>query len=88
MTTPENLAVTFRHLIRRDIPAEELAHIDRVNADLGFGCATHEYLDANETMLEAWEETFDGEFNCTQDEMDIMNTAWGIAIKRGYSGES
>jgi len=85
MKAESKLAAAFRTIIRREIPATDLVHIDTMNRDGYVGCATHEHIDANQAMLEAWEVAFGREPDLTDDDLDTMNTAWDIAIKTGYA---
>lgn len=82
------LAGAFSAVVRREL-APHLAEIRRENAkrakqgDSG-SCATHDYCDANELMVEAWRVVFAAEPEIDGAEMDVMNAAWDLAKARGF----
>jgi hypothetical protein len=76
-----DLAVTFSILIRRYI-AGNLPKVIDLNLGYEFGCATHNFCDANVVMLEAFECTFGrdplvGEM--TDEDFALINDAWSLA---------
>jgi hypothetical protein len=82
-----HLADAFSRLIRRDIPATTLCEVLRLNAtaDYTYCCATHNYIDANMQMLEAFIAVI-GHDPAPDSEADtaLMNSAWAIARSSGF----
>lgn len=83
------LAGAFVTRLRQETTPEQFAEIIRRNAaepneDV---CHSHDFVDANMTMLMAWQATFGGaEFDMNSDDhIGVWNHAWQIA-KRGWLG--
>lgn len=98
MTTEvTRLADEFAKLLRRDLRPHEWAEMCAKNAaapDAGW-CASHDYLDANETMMEAFlavtgreihQDKEDGEVYQDPADLELWNAAWADARKRHLSG--
>lgn len=89
--TVDRLAAAFTAQLREDITTDEWNEMVATNADNGTGawCASHDYCDANMTMLAAFEETMGREptwlaFPNENDERDaadfaLWNAAWDKA---------
>lgn len=71
--------VLEHHLSRANIErAIELNRAEK-NADV---CHTHDFCDANMTMLEAWEWCFNRDFDANNDkDLEVWNAAWDLAKK-------
>lgn len=85
--TARDLAGTFAAVLREWLTPEQLAEIDRINAESTskgdtLVCATHDYCDANEAMLLALERHG---VEYSADLHDTINLAWEIAKARGFS---
>jgi hypothetical protein len=82
----DKLAEQFLLLIRRDVAARDCETIDRRNALEDKCCATHDFLDANMTMCEAFKSVIDMEDDAaSQVDTDIINKAWDKAKKTGFT---
>ena len=84
---PERLlAEEFHRLICEVLTATELYLVDVSNAVTDDTCATHDYVDANMYMAEAFEKVvgqqLDGEYEC---DVDLWNSAWDLAKANGFS---
>ena len=79
--TPEQLALRFVTLIRRCTTAAEYAEILKRNKTIDPGCcATHDFMDANMVMLEAFEALAKRDMDFESDaDTALWNTAWEIA---------
>lgn len=82
------LANAFRDLIRGELNKDALIQIDAENrgqADAGT-CATHDYLDPNELMLEAWGIVMPVRFRADSDlHIAIIEEAWLRAKRFGFA---
>ena len=80
------LSTEFARIIRSWHTAEQLAAIDAENKAHPEDCASHNYCDANEAMLEAFPNVMGREHDAaSQSDTDAINTAWDAAKKRGFS---
>lgn len=83
-----DLAKEFSRLLRQELTREEIVELIRRNIDYrlqGFKgmCASHEFLDANMTMHEAFENVF--KFSPFENSMDcgtveLWNSSWRMAV--------
>jgi hypothetical protein len=92
--TSENvnkLAKAFAAEIRKDLTAAELKKvIARNKTDEYKGlCATHDFIDSNESMIQAFAESFnrDIQFNSDSD-TELINRAWDIAKDNDFNPKS
>lgn len=89
MTDTTKLAAEFSRRVRRDL-AEHLPEIRRRNAASEYGCATHDFCDANEIMGEAFKAVMgrnilpDDDSEPTESDCDLRNAAWEIARKAEF----
>lgn len=93
--TIEKLAKEFAAIIRRDLDSDELSEVLDRNKENPDNCATHDFLDANMSMDEAFKNVlgrgfifFDDEKPETeqQNEEDTYawNEAWSLAKKNQF----
>lgn len=83
----EELAHKFSRLLLRDLGREAMLEVVKKNKPHKFVdtvCHSHDTIDANETMLEAFESVMGGEMAfCDGDpeghETDLVNAAWSFA---------
>ena len=83
----ELLAIKFSELINEELTIEELNEVNRLNATPDFqnACATHEYIDSNETMIEACLQCgFEFDSVCNS----VLNSAWTIAKKAEFNPQT
>lgn len=85
------LAEAFRQQVRADVLAlchpDSIAEIDDRNDQPAYvGCdAAHDFVDANESMAEAFLAAIGSEPDMDDDDtLDLINDAWGIAKRHGY----
>lgn len=92
--TPTDLAREFSRILNEWCQPGEMAEIRRLNAErcstpsqLSSCCASHDFYDANQAMLDALLEGFGIEWHGTGDDpIDlVMNEAWGIAKAAGFN---
>lgn len=82
------LAKKFHALLNEELDPHLLADVDFLNQDGQGGCASHEYCDANVVMHEAFTSTLGRECDLgNEEDVDLVNEAWSIAIRHGYSKE-
>lgn len=84
MTPAEQLALRFVILIRRCTTAAEYDQILKRNKIVPAGCcATHDFMDANMVMLEAFEALAGREMDLESDaDTALWNAAWEIATTK------
>lgn len=94
----QRLAVEFSRILREWL-TEELAEVVRLNAaepDKSGVCHSHDYCDANQAMLDAWEVVFgkgevpacirEHKTDAEENHDDaIWNAAWTMAKEKGFS---
>ena len=82
----ERLAIAFSLRIRRDL-ADNLQRVIELNRiELDTNCASHDFIDSNVTMQEAWQSIpalGDNEVDC-QYCADIWNAAWQLAKENDF----
>lgn len=85
---PESLAIAFAEKLASWLTPEQFAEIRRRNASPEYkgtgACASHDFCDANEAMLQALEGLAnDGTDSPRDGELDIalFNEAWRIALR-------
>ena len=81
MSAIESLARAFSANLRRDLTAEQMAEVNRLNATADAGiCHSHDFLDANVTMEEAWIAIFDRVPDIQSDaDCALWGEAWDLA---------
>lgn len=90
MDKAEELAEAFHRKIRRWLLGEALEEVDRINTlpeySDGALCATHNYCDANEAMVQAYKAAFGRDIEELDDEATkLINAAWTMARANGFS---
>ncbi len=83
----QQLALEFAAGIRDSLSLEEVDMVNRINAKAATAdhCATHDFCDANEVMLEAFQRAFGDEPALDSDaDVDLINRAWSAARARGF----
>ena len=91
-TTEERcVAAAFHAAIRAACSGAEVAEIDRRNRERNDGsCATHDFLDPNTVMAEAFEtatgrDSFNGDGRIGEQVLTVLNAAWDIAMAHGFA---
>lgn len=78
------LSQAFADVVRSWCTAEEFAEIRRRNATPEYiaACASHDFMDSNMAMLEAFESVIGREMDLTAEtDIALMNAAWFQARK-------
>ena len=88
LPTQKKLADRFIREMRSTLSVAQLQKVDARNAkqtDSGI-CHSHDFCDANEVMLEAWESLTTTDFSL-QNKAHVAkwNGAWDMAKKQGFS---
>ena len=91
------LSNEFSRIVSSWCSIVQLTNINRLNSTEEYTgcCATHEYYDTNEAMLQAFTKTFDREFTFFNDEIpeseiqyaidiDYFNAAWQLSKKNKF----
>ena len=88
------LAEAFAREIRENLTTQQLAHVvlrneayARIHGE-GRGCATHDFIDSNVCMLDAFKKTFPGTEPdpAIQIVSDLINEAWSLAQNNNFQG--
>jgi hypothetical protein len=84
------LALLFREEVRDAVAPRALVEIDRKNyaADDPAGvCASHDYCDSNQCMINAWGALMpNDEINpASEQDITIVNAAWNAVKAHGFS---
>jgi hypothetical protein len=84
--TPYLLAYEFSARLRDMLTADQMEAVARRNAaNPGAACASHDFCDSNEVMIQALR-NIDIEFDADdQEQADLTNAAWDIAKRHGFS---
>lgn len=80
------LSRTFSRLMRECLTADELAQVNAMNkvGDLNI-CASHDFCDANQIMLDALSE-YGAEFDSSSDEQArLIDSAWNESKVGGFA---
>ncbi len=86
MATVTPLARAFAVGLRRDLLPAVLAEIDAANAAGDEACASHEWVDANETMADAFAAVMGRACNLDRDaDCALWNAAWTHARTIGFA---
>lgn len=87
----EHVARAFADIVKRDIRVEELQTVvGRNKVNEPYICASHDFLDANVSMLEAFERTFSlkeeeaFELTNTNEGHALWDAAWRIAKRNDF----
>ena len=81
----QQLANEFLGIVRMWLSVEELEAIDKANAADDSCCASHDYCDPNQAMIEALDK-FGVEYDGQDEEQGrLIDEAWGIAKQNGFS---
>ena len=80
------LALNFKAGMREALTPEQIAIVNLVNtATRNNTCATHDFCDANQVMLDAFEQTFERELDFdSEDDTDLVNLAWSAIKLLGF----
>lgn len=88
----QELAARFSTHVREDLGDEWLAEVNRRNAaDVARGmpedgvCHSHDFIDPNQSLIDAMEEMGIGLDTQSQSQTDLINEAWHIAKASGFS---
>jgi hypothetical protein len=81
------LAAAFARGLRNQLDAETLAAIDRENVRRAdSSCASHDHVDANDLMADAFAAVFGHAPQPDSDtDMALINAAWSAAKAAGYA---
>lgn len=81
------LAQAFSDSIKNDLTAAEVAEVIEKNSGPAYRncCATHDFVDSNMNMLEAFQKVMrrDPDLNDDNDN-GLMNRAWGVAKENKF----
>lgn len=89
--TPERLASEFSRVLRSWLTPAEMAEVNKRNAaDGSDNCASHDFCDANQALLDAcdalnfnvWDERDEHFSDVAQ---DLFDKAWTIAKANGFT---
>lgn len=86
----QKLAAEFSRIVRRDLTKQEMAEVVKRNRSAKYArtgmCATHEFMDANMTMDEAWRKMFGHGINLDDaHQVGLWNAAWDVARKSKFT---
>lgn len=76
------VADAFARLLRAVLSSAEFDEMKRLNETAEYAdgcCASQNYLDANEVMAAAFEETFGRPFDFSDADVDLWNASWNVA---------
>lgn len=85
------LSDTFRRIMAQDLSPQELVEIDALNVEYRQKhprlsiCASHDFIDSNQVMLDALEELGIEWDASDQESNDLINEAWTLAKTQGFS---
>ena len=84
----QRLAEEFADIIRNELNNDELEIVNKRNAENGYkkeSCATHDFIDANQSMLDAME-SLNIEVDLDSDkQITLINEAWQIAQESNFA---
>jgi len=96
----KELAIAFSKQLRKDISAEDMIEVNRRNKTPEYvgACATHDFIDPNQTMLDVFEPVtghefvfFNGDKPDTEKQFDadssLMDAAWNLAKHNDFDVE-
>ena len=82
------VCLAFINEINNSLSADQLAEVVRRNKDYEEGiCASHDFCDANQCMLEAWKRLGHPMNFQAENQMGITDQAWTLARKGEFSNE-
>jgi hypothetical protein len=82
-----DLAIEFSKMLSSDLSAEEMKEVVAKNktSEYSNACASHDYLDSNITMDEAFQKVTKRQFDFNNEaDIDLINEAWSIAKKNDF----
>jgi hypothetical protein len=82
MRNAQTLAAQFSAYICSELTPEQVDIVNEKNYSLEYAgcCATHDYLDSNQTMLDAFFTVFDREAQlCSERDHRLISEAWEIS---------
>lgn len=81
------LAAAFRSVMAANLSADVLREIDSKNAvqENKAVCHSHDFIDSNQVMLDAFEKTFSREFDFTDSDHLLFQSAWDVVKAEGFS---
>ncbi len=83
----EELSLTFNKLIREYLTEAQMAQVIADNGTEAYdgACATHDHLDANMVMLDAYEQVI-GEFDYEDEaHFNMWNDAWSMSRDQQFA---
>lgn len=84
----EILAKGFSNVLKDWLTYDELAEINELNATPAYAngsCATHEFCDPNQAMIDAYNNLFGGNPEANNNNhIQLMNRAWAIARENKF----
>lgn len=86
----EQVAREFHRIIRVELTPGELRLVDRLNKTPKYAgaCATQDFIDANESMLQALEYSYSCHVDVDDAEVQTLwGKAWDMAREHGFSKE-
>lgn len=88
LITPEALANSFGEILTSWHTPEQMEEVNRLNKTneySGGSCASHNYFDANEAMVQAFKIVTGKEINFQSDiDIELINAAWNIARENNF----
>jgi len=79
----ERLAAEFSTILHEWLNKDQVEDINRKNASPEYKdgcCATHDYCDPNEAMIQAFEKVIGRKINMQQQsDINLINIAWNVA---------
>lgn len=88
LPSAEELARTFSAIIRKWLSQAELLNVIYLNGTAEYAncCATHNYCDPNQAMIDALEQFGVYGFDANDEELTaLINEAWSLARKRNFN---
>jgi len=73
-------------MVRRDLTPEQLVEVNRKNALEEEFCASHEFIDSNQSLIDAWGALTLADMEAGSDTFaELHDKAWNLAKKAGFS---
>ena len=89
-TTPEQLAAEFSRILNNFLTPDQITEINRLNTTPDYqngSCATHNFCDPNQAMIDAWEFLTGEEMELSASDekmIELTGRAWQIARENGF----
>lgn len=83
------LSVNFSKILNEWLTQEEITSINQLNSTQEYlesdSCASHEFCDSNQAMVEAFEKVYNREPDTRIDsDVEIINQAWAISKQNQF----